>query len=191
MFCTRCIRASAIRQRLPLTRKFHTPTPLRSAAAEQPKLSSLENVAPEPSTQRSICIEGTVLSGLNYAKGGQDPVAKKDEEYPEWLWSCLDVMKKADAADDEAGDEFSKSKKQRRLAAKRQKTVEANFVAEGNLEALAPKIPIQHQSINLPGDEDGSVLDNLAAAAKREELKKAMRKERKAKIKEANYLKSM
>ncbi|KAG6011453.1 hypothetical protein E4U43_008289 [Claviceps pusilla] len=191
MFCTRCIRASAIRQRLSLTRKFHTPTPLRSAAAEQPKLSSLENVAPEASTQRSICIEGTVLSGLNYTKGGQDPVAKKDEEYPEWLWSCLDVMKKADAADEDAGDEFSKSKKQRKLAAKRQKTLEARLVAEGNLEALAPKIPIQHQSINLPGDENGSVLDNLAAAAKREELKKAMRKERKAKIKEANYLKSM
>ncbi|KAG5946383.1 hypothetical protein E4U53_006598 [Claviceps sorghi] len=188
MFCTRCIRASAIRQRLPLARKFHAPSPLRSA---EPKLSSLENAAPESSPHRSICVEGTVLSGLNYTKGGQDPVAKRDEEYPEWLWSCLDVMKKADAADEDAGDEFSKSKKQRQIAAKRQKTLEARLVAEGNLEALAPKIPIQHQSINLPGEEGGSVLDNIAAAQKREELKKAMRKERKAKIKEANYLKSM
>jgi len=34
-------------------------------------------------------------------------VALKDEDYPEWLWSCLDVMKKgADAADENAGDEF-------------------------------------------------------------------------------------
>lgn len=47
-----------------------------------------------------------MLNGLNYIKGGQDPVAKKDEDYPEWLWSCLDVMKKADAADDSLGDEF-------------------------------------------------------------------------------------
>lgn len=47
-----------------------------------------------------------MLNGLNYIKGGQDPVAKKDEDYPEWLWSCLDVMKKADAADDNLGDEF-------------------------------------------------------------------------------------
>ena len=47
--------------------------------------------------------------GLNYNKNGQDPVAKKDEEYPEWLWSCLDVMKTADAADENAGDEFCTS----------------------------------------------------------------------------------
>lgn len=86
---------------------------------------------------------------------------------------------------------LAKSKKQRRLAAKRQKALEAKLLAEGNLEALAPKIPLQHQSMNLPGEENGTVLDNIAAADKREELRKAMRKERKAKIKEANYLKSM
>lgn len=63
-------------------------------------------------------------------------------------------------------------------------------MAEGNLEALAPKIPIQQQSINLPGTEGGTVSENLDAAAAREELKKAMRKERRAKIKESNYLKS-
>lgn len=119
-------------------------------------------------------------------------MALKDEDYPEWLWSCLDVMKKgADAADENAGDEFSKSKKQRRLAAKRQKTLEAKLLAEGNLEALAPKVPLQHQSVNLPGEAGGSVQHNIEAADKREELRKAMRKERKAKIKEANYLKSM
>ena len=86
---------------------------------------------------------------------------------------------------------IAKSKKQRRLAAKRQKTLEAKLLAEGNLEALAPKIPLPQQSINLPGEEGSSVEENIAAANKREELRKAMRKERKAKIKEANYLKSM
>ncbi|KAG5979766.1 hypothetical protein E4U55_004768 [Claviceps digitariae] len=187
MFCTRCIRASAIRHRLPLPRKFHTSTPLRTAADAAAEGSAV----PEPSTKRSICVEGTVLTGLNYLKGGHDPVAKKDEEYPEWLWSCLNVMKKANAAQEDAGDEFSKSKKQRQIAAKRQKTTEARLIAEGNLEALAPKIPIQQQSINLPGEEGGSMLDAIAAAEKRQELKRAMRKERKAKIKEDNYLKSM
>jgi large subunit ribosomal protein L54 len=43
----------------------------------------------------------------------------------------------------------------------------------------------------LPGQLGGAVEDALFAAGKREELRKAMRKERKSKIKEANYLKSM
>ena len=64
-------------------------------------------------------------------------------------------------------------------------------MAEGNLEALAPKIPLQQQSINMPGNEDGTAEGAVAAAAAREGLRKAMRKERKAKIKESNYLKSM
>lgn len=56
---------------------------------------------------RSICRAGTPLNGLNYIKGKTDPVALADEEYPEWLWDCLEVQKKdSDAADDEAGDEF-------------------------------------------------------------------------------------
>lgn len=65
------------------------------------------------------------------------------------------------------------------------------MLASGNLEALQPKIPLQQQSINIQGEENGTVADNLAAAEKRQELKLAMRKERKAKIKESNYLKSM
>ena len=85
----------------------------------------------------------------------------------------------------------AKSKKQRRIAAKRQRELEAKILATGNLEALAPKIPIQQQSINLPGKPDGDVKDAITAVEKREELRKAMRKERKAKIKEDNYLKSM
>lgn len=85
----------------------------------------------------------------------------------------------------------AKSKKQRRIAAKRQRELEAKILATGNLEALAPKIPIQQQSINLPGKPDGDLADAILAVEKREELRKAMRKERKAKIKEDNYLKSM
>lgn len=65
------------------------------------------------------------------------------------------------------------------------------MLASGNLEALQPKIPLQQQSINIQGEKNGDLADNLAAAEKRQELKLAMRKERKAKIKESNYLKSM
>lgn len=86
---------------------------------------------------------------------------------------------------------IAKSKKQRKVAAKRQKINEAKLLAEGNLEALQPKVPLQHQSINLLGEEGSTVEHNIEAAKARDELKKAMRKDRKAKIKEANYLKSM
>ncbi|KAF4984163.1 hypothetical protein FZEAL_561 [Fusarium zealandicum] len=193
MFCTRCLRTAVTRRPLPILRQFSTTVPFRNA---EPQLSTpvtdageTPKDAPAP---RSSCPAGTVLLGLNYTKGGQDVLAKKDEEYPEWLWSCLDVLKKnTDSADPDAGDEFSKSKKQRKIAAKRQKAHEAQLLADGNLEALAPKVPLQHQSINLPGDENQGVEHNIEAAEKRQELKRAMRKERKAKIKETNYLKSM
>lgn len=74
---------------------------------------------------------------------------------------------------------------------KRTRAVEAKLIASGDLEALAPKIPLQHQSINLPGSPQGTLEENVAAIKKRYELRKAMRSERKAKIKEDNYLKSM
>ncbi|KAI0175707.1 mitochondrial ribosomal protein L37-domain-containing protein [Hypoxylon sp. FL1284] len=152
----------------------------------------LGDVPTENKPALSSCPEGTVLNGLNYFKNRTDPVALADDAYPTWLWSCLEVQKKADeGADEDAGDEFSKSKKQRRLAAKRQRQLEARLLAEGNLEALAPKIPLQQQSINLPANEEGTLEGALAARQAREDLRKAMRKERKANIKESNYLKSM
>ncbi|KAK0392589.1 hypothetical protein NLU13_2084 [Sarocladium strictum] len=191
MFCTRCLRATAARRQFPLLRTFSTSRAFLTPDAPLSTPVTEVGEAPKIATPRSMCPEGTVLKGLNYTKGGQDPVAKKDEEYPEWLWSCLDVMKKAEAADENAGDEFSKSKKQRKLAAKKQKALEARLLAEGNLDALAPKVPLQQQSINLPGRENATVQENIEAAEKRDELRKAMRKERKAKIKESNYLKSM
>lgn len=49
-----------------------------------------------------------MLSGLSYMKGKTDPVALADDAYPSWLWRCLEVVQKKDAAaeDAEAGDEF-------------------------------------------------------------------------------------
>ena len=114
MFCTRCLRTTLPRRQLaPLARQISTTTPFRSA---EPQLSTPVTAPGEPRKEpaaaaapRSICAEGTVLTGLNYLKDGQDPVAKKDEEYPEWLWECLDVMKKADDAVEDVGDEFCTS----------------------------------------------------------------------------------
>ena len=49
---------------------------------------------------------------------------------------------------------------------------------------MMPKVPLQQQSIDLPaGPEEG-----LRA---REELTKALRRERRSKIKEGNYLKTL
>lgn len=93
--------------------------------------------------------------------------------------------------EDGLGDEFSKSKKLRRKAAKRQRKLEALRIASGDTEALAPKVPIQQQSIDLPSNEEGSLQGGLEAVEKREEVRKAMRAERRAKIKEANFLKGM
>ncbi|KAL2199836.1 mitochondrial ribosomal protein L37-domain-containing protein [Corynascus similis CBS 632.67] len=174
-----------------------------SASAESSSSSSSSSTTPDltPLTSSSAdakpaplssCPEGTVLNGLNYFKGKTDPVALADEAYPAWLWKCLEVQKKADAtADADAGDEFSKSKKQRRLALKRQRQQEARILASGDLEALVPKIPLQKQTVNLPAAEPGDVAQAIEAVDRREELRKAMRKERRAKIKESNYLKAM
>ncbi len=88
----------------------------------------------------------------------------------------------------------AKSKKQRRLALKRRRELEAQVMATGDVASLAPKIPLQHQSVNLPGvgvDAANDLEGVLEAAAARKDLRKALRRERLAKIKERNYLQSM
>jgi len=122
MICRTCLRrAPGLTPRLiAVSRTFSTSFAARNAAAapaaSEPAaapsdLAPLDAAAtPAEGTaaeSRSSCAAGTVLKGLNYFKGKTDPVALPDEAYPEWLWGCLDVMKKADsAADADAGDEF-------------------------------------------------------------------------------------
>ncbi len=66
------------------------------------------------------------------------------------------------------------------------------MMATGNLEALVPKVPLPAQSINIPdGSDIGGLKGAIHAVQKRDELRKAQRADRKAKIKEANYLKTM
>ncbi|KFZ12748.1 hypothetical protein V502_06940 [Pseudogymnoascus sp. VKM F-4520 (FW-2644)] len=176
-----------------LTNSATSALPATSAASAGPTIST--PLPPKPKAKAALPVSaapaGTILKGLNYLKGRDDPTALAEEEYPEWLWKCLEVDKKGKAGDELEGDEFSKSKKTRRLVAKRQRKLEARLIASGDTESLIPKVPLQQQTIDLPSNEQGSVEGALDAVAKRDELTKAMRGERRAKIKETNFLKGM
>ncbi|EPE36464.1 hypothetical protein GLAREA_05802 [Glarea lozoyensis ATCC 20868] len=217
MICRSCLRKATLNPSALLpssTRRAlsHTPrpqnstgnTPATSTSAAQPfstPLSPTPNevslgaaLRPKPKTSAlpiSSAPKGTVLKGINYIKGRDDPVALGEEEYPEWLWRVLDVKTDVEGGEVEEGDEFSKSKKLRRKAAKRQRKLEAQMLLSGNMEALAPKIPITKQSIDLPANEEGTVEGAMKAVEGREEVRKAMRGERRKGIKQGNYLKSM
>ncbi|KAJ1733395.1 hypothetical protein H4S06_001592 [Coemansia sp. BCRC 34490] len=52
---------------------------------------------------------GTVLKGLNIYKDGKDPVALKDEEYPDWLWTIMDEVPKEGLSERE-GQRLERSK---------------------------------------------------------------------------------
>lgn len=91
-----------------------------------------------------------------------------------------------DALNNHANNQCTaKSKKQRRVAAKALRKQQLM-----NPEALAPKIPLHEQTIDLPSG-DGSLQGAIAAMEARDALTKSMRKNRRAKIKEANFLKAM
>lgn len=59
-----------------------------------------------------------------------------------------------------------------------------------NPEALAPKIPVYEQSIDLPGG-DGTLEGAKEAGEARGDLTKSMRDMRRKKIKEQNFLRAM
>ncbi len=66
----------------------------------------------------------------------------------------------------------------------------ARKAAKTNPEALVPKVPLEHQSIDL-AVADGTIKGASAAARSREEVRDAMRKGRRKSIKEGNFLKAM
>ncbi|KAI9229476.1 MAG: mitochondrial 54S ribosomal protein YmL37 [Piptocephalis tieghemiana] len=51
--------------------------------------AQVESVKPKERAPSSV-LHGTPLEGLNVYKGKKDPVALRDDEYPEWLWTLLD-----------------------------------------------------------------------------------------------------
>ncbi|KAK4545783.1 hypothetical protein LTR36_002737 [Oleoguttula mirabilis] len=152
-------------------------------------------LSPKPSRQhtkaaaklpQSSVPAGTVLKGLNFMKNKPDPVALEDSEYPDWLWGVLAKGEEAgDSGVPSEGDLFAKSKKQRQIAAKALRKQQLL-----NPDALAPKIPLYEQSIDLPSG-DGSLRGAIEAVEAREELTKSMRDSRRKGIKEANFLKTM
>ncbi|ORY04023.1 mitochondrial ribosomal protein L37-domain-containing protein [Clohesyomyces aquaticus] len=167
-----------------------SPSPATSTSSAQPFSAPLTPASkkdpPHPKSKMLVMSSipaGTPLKGLNFLKGQSDPVAMEDSEYPAWLWEIL--KKEDETAAGGMGDLFSKSKKQRRVAAKRLRREQ--LLNPGLLE---PKIPIYEQTIDLPTG-DGSVQGALEAASARKELNKAMRVKRRGTIKEANFLKAM
>lgn len=133
-----------------------------------------------------------MLKGLGYIKGQESPVAREDSEYPEWLWGLLDQRRGegSEGVEDE-GDAFAKSKKQRRKAARAERRRELL-----DPESLKPKIPVEHQSIDLPSatpeaDQTGESEAQRVAREARQGLTGAMRKGRRKSIKEGNFLKGI
>ncbi|KAA6411894.1 MAG: 60s ribosomal mitochondrial precursor [Lasallia pustulata] len=127
---------------------------------------------------------------LGYVNGKDAPIAKEDSEYPDWLWGLL--SKKGakssgkEGQEEEDADLYSKSKKQCRLANKRA----ALLASSAPLGPAHRKVPLEHQSIDLPAG-DGTVAGAIGAAEAREEVRDAMRRGRRKGIKEGNYLKAM
>ncbi|KAJ2023788.1 hypothetical protein GGH91_003906 [Coemansia sp. RSA 2671] len=76
-----------------------------------------ESSASTAQAPKSIATHGTQLKGLNIYKEGKDPVALKDEDYPEWLWTLLDEVPEAEKSERE------QQRQQRSRAIK-----EANFM---------------------------------------------------------------
>lgn len=119
MICRTCLqRATTLARRsvmpkTPIRRTLSAtaaPRQAAAAAAPPPAGDAAAATTSDEAPARSSCVPGTVLNGLNYFKGKTDPVALRDDEYPEWLWACLDVQKKASSdVDADAGDEFCTS----------------------------------------------------------------------------------
>ncbi len=82
-------------------------TPL-SPSADEASLDAGSKPKSKSNVPKSKVAAGTTLKGLNYFKGKEDPLALPDEDYPEWLWRCLDSTKKGSGGDAAVGDEFCK-----------------------------------------------------------------------------------
>ena len=103
-------------------RNVHTMNSLRTLSRASCRSSLLSHFARALTTSTSLPIPakpkaktalpvsaaqaGSVLKGINYIKGRDDPVAKAEEEYPEWLWKCLETEKKGGEEGAIEGDEF-------------------------------------------------------------------------------------
>jgi large subunit ribosomal protein L54 len=79
----------------------------------------------------------------------------------------------------------AKSKKQRRIASKAARALKTGMVGTSHVV----KVPLEEQSIDLPAGMGAD--ENTQAQEAREELNEAMRKARRRRIKESNFLRGM
>ncbi|KAI4191019.1 MAG: hypothetical protein L6R41_000408 [Letrouitia leprolyta] len=173
---------------------FSTPfTPSPSKSTDPTSTSSQPPVTPKSSSLKA----GTPLKGLAFLKNREPPVAKEDHEYPDWLWGILDQGKFGTKGAEEGGGEgdlFSKSAKQRRIAAR---AARRSASTTSTVEVQAPPVPLHEQSIDLPSapqNRFGREVDMEAAVKAREareELTASLRAKRRKSIKEDNFLRSM
>lgn len=76
--------------------------------------------------RQSSCPAGTVLN-LKIKKSGDEPVALKDEEYPAWLWDCLNKPKLQEKLKNE---DFMKWRRKQIHKANTKKIKNNNFVSQ-------------------------------------------------------------
>jgi hypothetical protein len=82
------------------SRPLQEPLEASSTTSDSPDLPGQIDAA-KLGSQSSVGA-GEQLKGINYFKNKEDPVAKADSEYPEWLWTCLDSTGKAGSSKDSA-----------------------------------------------------------------------------------------
>ncbi|EPS41354.1 hypothetical protein H072_4746 [Dactylellina haptotyla CBS 200.50] len=191
--CVQCVFRQSLRSagatpaRSPFIRASIASNPARrlissstSTQAEKPQGSSSSPAATAKPKSVSSVPAGTVLKGINFNKKLQDPIALPDEEYPEWLWKCLEdrrprLTTTPQISAEDAADLYSKSKGRRKAAAKRIAAKEAAGV--DNLE-----VPADYKTEDMPS---GSYEESQDAIM---EAKRASRARRRALIKEKNFL---
>lgn len=128
MFCARClVRSLPTHLRPSHTRLLTTHPAVTSTSAAQPfstpltpSPASLGISSSEESTlqnqqehvdenigrrrKKSSVKAGMPLRGLEFVKGKDPPLAREDEEYPEWLWGLLEEKKKKGGNEDDKGE---------------------------------------------------------------------------------------
>ncbi|KAI5809935.1 mitochondrial ribosomal protein L37-domain-containing protein [Peziza echinospora] len=220
MSCQRCIYRVILSPLRPHARGLQTSTALRFAGTTYarsdvaPPAAAVEDSPAAPATKSatpsvvSAAPAGTILRGLNYLKNKQDPVALEDHEYPAWLWTVLDEKKGDGLSGEDVGDEYSKSKKERRMATKRAAKLALK------LGAQEERIPVDEQTLDVPfavsnpltphvisavgglsseptivvGADGLNEITFIQAEQARKEIKKEKRSKNRASIKERNFL---
>lgn len=92
-------------------RSYSTPNSSSVESSRKPVISPLSDEKKvEIKYPESSSPAGTLLRGLNYIKGHDDPISLKEEEYPTWLWSLLDEKKNDETNENDDSDIFGTGK---------------------------------------------------------------------------------